>query len=346
MPEIHRELRARFSYGANVVPVGTRRVNLNQALAVELAQQRGVGVVQSRRRSRPERPPRAPEPAASKRRSRPGPRRRAALRAPPRPRSRRNSRSRLLALARAAAAQGDYGAAINHTYAALLRKLDSQSLIEIRRSRTNGDYVRAVGKASPELSVDLQHVASQVEGVQFGGQDRPRSSGSMRSTRACSPCWAARSYGSLLSASPRTRLVYGTRRRSVLRVPRRSRRCWRGDEQAARPAARGARKTRTFARTIAQGVRLARLLSWVKSDGATLIVAGGTPPRVRDRHPHRRSRAARRAHQSRSSRIAEDLDSNSEVPAGARLGRDESEVVALARARRRSVHRIPLHEGL
>src|SRR5690606_23799267 len=51
---------------------------------------------------------------------------------------------RLLARARQAAERGDFAAAVRDAYAALLRKLDRDGLIEVHRSKTNGDYRRAL----------------------------------------------------------------------------------------------------------------------------------------------------------------------------------------------------------
>ncbi len=74
---------------------------------------------------------------------------------------------RLLSRARAAAARGDYARAIDDAYAALLRRLDGDGLIEIHPSRTNGDYVRRLGER-PDLKGPVRSIARDVEGVQFG----------------------------------------------------------------------------------------------------------------------------------------------------------------------------------
>ncbi len=74
---------------------------------------------------------------------------------------------RLLARARAAAAQGDYARAVDDAYAALLRRLDGDGLIEIHPSRTNGDYVRTL-RDRPELRGVVGQIVREVEGVQFG----------------------------------------------------------------------------------------------------------------------------------------------------------------------------------
>ncbi len=88
---------------------------------------------------------------------------------------------RLLARARAAAARGDYARAVDDAYAALLRRLDGDGLIEIHPSRTNGDYVRRLGSydggsapkppltaGRPDLKEEVRSIARDVEGVQFG----------------------------------------------------------------------------------------------------------------------------------------------------------------------------------
>lgn len=74
---------------------------------------------------------------------------------------------RLLARARAAAARGDYGRAIDDTYAALLRRLDGDGLIDIHPSRTNGDYVRQL-RERPDLKRAVRDIVGDVERVQFG----------------------------------------------------------------------------------------------------------------------------------------------------------------------------------
>jgi hypothetical protein len=74
---------------------------------------------------------------------------------------------RLLARARAAAERGEYGRAVDDCYAALLRRLDGDGLIEIHPSRTNGDYVRALGDR-PDLKGAVKDIVRDVEGVQFG----------------------------------------------------------------------------------------------------------------------------------------------------------------------------------
>jgi hypothetical protein len=74
---------------------------------------------------------------------------------------------RLLARAREAAARGDYARAVDDAYAALLRRLDGDGRIEIHPSRTNGDYVRALG-SERELRAAVRAIVRDVESVQFG----------------------------------------------------------------------------------------------------------------------------------------------------------------------------------
>ena len=69
--------------------------------------------------------------------------------------------------ANSAAAHGDFARAVDDTYAALLRRLDGDGLIEIHPSRTNGDYVRRLGDR-PELRAAVREIVREVEGVQFG----------------------------------------------------------------------------------------------------------------------------------------------------------------------------------
>jgi hypothetical protein len=74
---------------------------------------------------------------------------------------------RLLARARAHAARGDHARAVDDAYAALLRRLDGDGLIEIHTSRTNGDYVRALGDRA-DLRRAMRSIVRDVEDVQFG----------------------------------------------------------------------------------------------------------------------------------------------------------------------------------
>ena len=76
---------------------------------------------------------------------------------------------RLLERARAAAARGDFGAALDDAYAALLRKLEGANIVTVESHRTNGDHVRDVGRQLPALRPRMQAVVSSVEEVQFGG---------------------------------------------------------------------------------------------------------------------------------------------------------------------------------
>ncbi|HMF39210.1 MAG TPA: DUF4129 domain-containing protein, partial [Polyangia bacterium] len=76
---------------------------------------------------------------------------------------------RLLARARAAAAAGDFGTAVDDAYAALLRKLEGAGIVTVESHRTNGDHVRDVGRQLPTLRPRLQTVVTNVEQVQFGG---------------------------------------------------------------------------------------------------------------------------------------------------------------------------------
>jgi hypothetical protein len=77
---------------------------------------------------------------------------------------------RLLALARAAAAAGDFGRAIAAAYAALLRKLEGAGLVRVEAHRTNGDHLRDLGQAQPELRPPVAAVVAEVERLEFGGE--------------------------------------------------------------------------------------------------------------------------------------------------------------------------------
>ena len=74
---------------------------------------------------------------------------------------------RLLNRARAEAQRGDYKQAIEDTYAALLRRLEGDGLVDLHPSRTNGDYVRKL-RDRPDLKRAVRSIASDVETVQFG----------------------------------------------------------------------------------------------------------------------------------------------------------------------------------
>lgn len=73
----------------------------------------------------------------------------------------------MLERARAAAASGDYPAAIKAAHAALLYRLDRDGLIRVEASRTNGDYLRDL-RDRPDLRVEVRDVVRDVEQVQFG----------------------------------------------------------------------------------------------------------------------------------------------------------------------------------
>jgi Domain of unknown function (DUF4129) len=76
---------------------------------------------------------------------------------------------RLLERARAAAAAGDFAAAVGDAYAALLRKLEGGGVITVESHRTNGDHVRDVSRQLPALRPRMQTVVNNIEEVQFGG---------------------------------------------------------------------------------------------------------------------------------------------------------------------------------
>ncbi|MDI1446590.1 DUF4350 domain-containing protein [Polyangium sp. 6x1] len=78
--------------------------------------------------------------------------------------------ARLLTRARASAQRGAFGPAIDDVYAALLRRLDGDGLIEIHASRTNGDYVRTLRRDRPDIATDVRIIVADVESVQFGAR--------------------------------------------------------------------------------------------------------------------------------------------------------------------------------
>jgi hypothetical protein len=74
---------------------------------------------------------------------------------------------RLLDRARRAAAEGRFGDGIADAYAALLRQLEGERLLRIDPWRTNGDYLRDLGRR-PDVRNEVSLVVRGVEGVQFG----------------------------------------------------------------------------------------------------------------------------------------------------------------------------------
>ncbi|HRI68149.1 MAG TPA: DUF4350 domain-containing protein [Polyangium sp.] len=77
---------------------------------------------------------------------------------------------RLLARARAAAQRGAFAQAIDDLYAALLRRLDGDGIIDIQPFRTNGDYLRDVRRERVEIASDVRAILSDVESVHFGSR--------------------------------------------------------------------------------------------------------------------------------------------------------------------------------
>ena len=82
---------------------------------------------------------------------------------------------RLLARARQSAERGDYAAGMRDAYAALLYKLDQEGLIEVHRSKTNGDYRRSLSGRT-DLHDEFTGIVRAVEAVQFGSQAASRDS--------------------------------------------------------------------------------------------------------------------------------------------------------------------------
>ena len=74
---------------------------------------------------------------------------------------------RLLKRARQAAARGDFDQAIADVYAAALRRLEGDGLLDLHSSHTNADHLRAL-RDHPELAATLRAIVGDVEQVQFG----------------------------------------------------------------------------------------------------------------------------------------------------------------------------------
>src|SRR5204863_121151 len=67
---------------------------------------------------------------------------------------------------------GRPGEAIDHAYAALLRRLESDGLVRVEKWRTNGDYLRDL-RQKPDLRQKVAGIVRDVEILQFG--DNPPS---------------------------------------------------------------------------------------------------------------------------------------------------------------------------
>ena len=80
---------------------------------------------------------------------------------------------RLLARAREAAERGDYAGGMRDAYAALLHKLDQEGLIEVHRSKTNGDYRRSLASRA-DLHGEFSGIVRMVEACQFGSRAASR----------------------------------------------------------------------------------------------------------------------------------------------------------------------------
>lgn len=74
---------------------------------------------------------------------------------------------RLLARAEASAAKGDHESAIADTYAALLRRLEGESLISVDAWKTNGEHLFDL-RNKPQLRDEVRAILREVEQIQFG----------------------------------------------------------------------------------------------------------------------------------------------------------------------------------
>lgn len=74
---------------------------------------------------------------------------------------------RLWSMAHQLASAGKYDEAMHHAYAAFLRQLESERLLHIDSTQTNGDLARQL-QPKPELQATLRDAARSVEAVQFG----------------------------------------------------------------------------------------------------------------------------------------------------------------------------------
>lgn len=78
--------------------------------------------------------------------------------------------ARLLMLADKAAARGDFLEAIDHAYAALLRRLEWNQIVTVTKDSTNGDYLREISKNAPDLRQSFRRITREMEHAHFAGE--------------------------------------------------------------------------------------------------------------------------------------------------------------------------------
>ena len=75
---------------------------------------------------------------------------------------------RLLRRSQSAANLGNYEVAIDNAYAALMRRMEAEQLVEIEQWKTNGDYLLRLRRERPQLYTEVTPVVREVERAQFG----------------------------------------------------------------------------------------------------------------------------------------------------------------------------------
>ncbi len=200
---------------------------------------------------------------------------------------------RLLARAEAAAAKGDHDGAIADAYAALLRRLEGDSLITVDPWKTNGEHLAALRNKAALLD-EVRTIIREVEQVQFGSAaaDGPRYQSVRRQVlaivmRATLALGLALGLGSQLACDPNQESIKalagldngpsGARAVGELLI--------RHDIRASHRMAELEQLAQTDgAIVLLKGVALSSdewklLLDWVERDGGTLVIAtGGSLP--------------------------------------------------------------------
>ncbi|MFV8751338.1 DUF4350 domain-containing protein [Nannocystaceae bacterium ST9] len=198
---------------------------------------------------------------------------------------------RLLARAEAAATKGDHESAIADAYAALLRRLEGESLISVDPWKTNGEHLHDL-QAKPQLRDEIRAIVREVEQVQFGAAtaDGERYASVRRQVlaivmRAILAIALTLGLGSQLACDPKQESIKalaglgtgpsGSRAIGELLIQ--------SDIRASHRMAELEQLAQTEgAIVLLEGVALkpsewTLLLDWVEQDGGTLVIATGGP---------------------------------------------------------------------
>ncbi len=169
---------------------------------------------------------------------------------------------RLLSKARQAAGRGDYEQAIADAYAAMLRRLEGDGLIDVHASRTNADYLRALRKR-PELAAPVRAIVQDVERVQFGAT-------------AASPSLFESLLARVLPLTARSVLLLVFALAATLVCPAAA---WAGDLGGSSTAPSGSRGVVELLRQrdIEVSYRIEELSNFAEDLGVLVILPGGGP---------------------------------------------------------------------